>query len=304
MNAMNTINHHLLVKAIEQNPLPVLITDASGRIEYVNPRFVSLTGYRSEEVMGRNPRIFSAGKTAPEVYKKLWDTILRGDLWEGDLCNRRKSGEEFWESISISPIRNSEGLITHFVGVWQDTSRRKYDEETLQQHSKEFEKQSMTDDLTGIHNRRHILIELEREVERARRYGRRLSGMMIDIDNFKKINDRYGHLIGDRIIRAFALVLRQSVRKIDILGRYGGDEFLVILPETNLEGAETIAARIQRNLLEYEHNIVADLSPLTASIGLISFEKVGDTSIVAFIDKVDQALLHAKRAGKNEIVVA
>ena len=101
---------------------------------------------------------------------------------------------------------------------------------TLERMSAQLERQSMTDDITGLYNHRHILVEIDREVERANRYGRMLSGMMIDIDNFKKVNDQHGHLVGDALLREFADVLQRSIRKVDILGRYGGDEFFVILP--------------------------------------------------------------------------
>lgn len=291
----------LLAQAIEQSPVPIIITDVGGHIEYANPRFTVLTGYQLQEVMGKNTHLLSAGKTRPEVYKNLWDTILAGEVWEGDLCNKRKNGEEFWESISISPIKNTGGAITHFIGIWQDATSRKHAEDDLKRRSHEFENQSITDDLTGIYNRRHILEELDREIERALRYGRHLSGMMLDIDDFKNINDRYGHLVGDRVIRAFATLLQRSIRKVDILGRYGGDEFLVILPEAMLDAAKKVAQRIQKNLSEYEHNVLGDLSRFTTSVGLASYEGIQKVDKATFIEKIDQALLQAKQLGKNRI---
>ena len=293
----------LLIQALDQGPDPVMITDCSGKIEYVNKRFSEFTGYRAEEILGQNPRILSAGQTPWETYKQLWNTILSGHVWQGELCNRRKGGGLFWESISIAPIKNRQGRIAHFVGVWNDSTERKRREERITTNLREFEHQSRTDDLTGQYNRRHILVELEREIERVIRYGRRLSGMMIDIDNFKMINDRFGHLIGDRVIKAFAAVISKSIRKIDILGRYGGDEFLVILPEVTLDVAKLVAQRIQKNLLEYEENVLGELGKLTASIGLLSFDGVKETSQSSFIEKIDQALLKSKQAGKNTITV-
>lgn len=284
----------MLVAAVEQAPVPILITDARANIEYVNPRFTELTGYTGKEVIGKNPRILASGRTARQTYEGLWKTILSGKVWEGELCDRRRYGGFIWESLAISPIRDRRNRITHFVGIWQDTTQRKLFEDELQT-------QSRTDDLTGQYNRRHILVELEREVERALRYGRRLSGMMVDIDDFKKINDQYGHTVGDRVLRAFAGVLERSIRKVDILGRYGGDEFLVILPEATVDVAKLVAKRIQRNLSDYQRNVLGELSPFTASMGLLSFEDIKKADQTIFIEKIDQALLKAKRGGKNTL---
>ncbi len=291
----------ILSQAVEQNPHAILITNLSGNIVYVNRRFRALTGYSFEEIVGKNPRVLSSGKTDPEIYRKLWATVLAGEIWQGELLNRRKNGQFFWESISISPVKDGEGRVTHFVGVWNDSTERKKNEERTAESLKEFERQSITDDLTGQYNRRYILLELEKEVARAKRYGRKLSGMMIDIDDFKAINDRHGHLMGDRVIRAFAGIIRKSIRKIDLSGRYGGDEFLVLLPEATMETAKRVAERIRENLRIYEQNVLSDFGKLTASIGLMSFEDMPEADQTTFIERIDGALIQSKRAGKNTI---
>ncbi len=291
----------IFTQAIEQNPLAILITNEVGNIVYVNRAFAALSGYGAEEVLGKNPRMLSAGETAPEIYRELWETIRSGRVWRGELCNKRKNGQTYWESISVAPIKDPDGRVSYFIGVWSDSTEHKRQEESIAASLKDFEHQSKTDELTGQYNRRHILAELEREIERVKRYGRHLSGMMIDIDNFKMINDRYGHLMGDRVIKAFAAVISRSIRKVDILGRYGGDEFLVILPEATLDVGKLVAQRIQKNLLEYEENVLSGLGRLTASIGLLSFENIPEAGPVAFMEKIDHALLQSKRAGKNTI---
>ncbi len=296
-------NEELLINMVHQAPVPVLITDTFRNIVYINSQFTNLTGYSVEDVLGKNPRILSAGKTPPQVYKELWDTVFSGGVWQGDLLNRRKDGEEFWESIAISPIRNKEGAVTHFVGIWQDSTQRKHHLEDVERRSIEFERQAITDDLTGIYNRRFVFSELEREIERAKRYNRPFSGMMIDVDDFKKINDQYGHPIGDRVLRTLAAVLKQSLRKVDVLGRYGGDEFLVVLPETKLEAVKRAARRIQKNLADYEENVIGGLSHFTVSIGLFSSERLGESNPKEIIEKIDEALLKAKQAGKNKIII-
>jgi diguanylate cyclase (GGDEF)-like protein/PAS domain S-box-containing protein len=292
----------LLAAAVHFSPFPILITDREGVIGYVNPMFAQITGYTLDELKGKTPRILKSSQTSLVVHEELWATILSGRIWSGEVCNKKKNGEEFWESISIHSIKDANGSITHFVSIWQDiTKRRKYDEsERLEKET--YEKQSRTDDLTGLYNRRHIFVELEREVQRALRYKRSLVGMMLDIDNFKQINDQYGHFIGDRVIRSFARVLEKSVRTIDILGRYGGDEFLLILPETGSKEARVIAERIQKNVHDYQTHVLIEFGSFTTSIGLVALDESCRGSKALFFEKIDNVLLLAKRAGKNTIV--
>lgn len=293
----------LMSQAVIHSPCPVMITDAAGGIEYVNPLFTQLTGYSLEEIKGKTPRILKSSHTPLSLHQNLWRTILSGAIWRGEICNKRKSGEEFWELISINSIKDARGAVTHFVSVWQDiTARKVHDEEVL--HQKQvFENQSQHDELTGLFNRRHIFLALEREFTRACRYERPLSGMMIDVDDFKQLNDRYGHLTGDRILRAFAKVLHKSIRTMDILGRYGGDEFLLILPETGIHKAGFIAGRIRKNLQDYQENVMGEFGVLTASIGLVTLDDSCRGDKTLFLEKIDRVLLLAKSAGKNTVVI-
>ena len=123
--------------AVEQSPSSVVITDTKGNIEYVNPKFTQLTGYSLEETVGANPRILKSGKTSPEVYKELWKTITLGNEWCGEFCNKKKDGGLYWESASISPIKNDEGLITNFVAIKEDITDRKHADEQIKASLKE-----------------------------------------------------------------------------------------------------------------------------------------------------------------------
>ena len=172
---------------------------------------------------------------------------------------------------------------------------------SLQRMAIQLERQSMTDDLTGLYNHRHILVEVDREVERANRYGRLISGMMIDVDDFKKVNDQYGHLAGDQVLRELSEVLQKNIRKVDILGRYGGDEFLVILPETTLEASRVVAERIQRNVARHSIRVNETFISLTVSVGLFSFTPSQKVDAFTFIDRADKVMLEAKKSGKNTI---
>lgn len=293
----------LLGRAVTASASPMLITDRQGMIVYVNPAFTEFTGYTQAELAGKTPRVLKSPRTPRLVHEDLWRTLSAGKTWRGELLNVRKDGKEYWESIIISAIKDRSGVITHFVGVWQDVTERKNDDDISECEKEVFKKQSRTDDLTGLYNRRHIFVELEREFERATRYNRPLSGMMIDVDDFKKINDQYGHLTGDRVLRTFSKLLEDSIRTIDILGRYGGDEFLLILPETTIGDALIVAHRIRKNLINYHKNVMAEMGGLAASIGLVEFDDSCRAGKALFLEKIDAMLLAAKQAGKNQIIV-
>ncbi len=285
----------LLTEAMDFAPVPVLITNREAIIVYVNRKFLELSGYERRELIGQSPRMLSAKLTPVGVYRELWAAILCGHVWTGELCNKRKNGSIYWELISIGPIRDKSGLITHFIGIWQDITQSK-------EWMRKLEKDSCTDELTGVYNRRHIMAELEKEMNRAQRYEHNLCVMMVDIDNLKRINDAYGHGFGDQILRTFARIFKTATRKIDITGRYGGDEFLVILPETSLKSASLIAQRIQDSIKFYQHNIVGDFVSCSASFGLFSLQDYESCGMAEFIQKADENLLEAKRTGKNRIV--
>lgn len=128
----------ILSRAVEQSPATVVITDLEGTIEYVNPKFVQLTGYALDEAIGQNPRILKSGRQPPEFYQELWKTITQGKEWRGEFLNKKKNGDFYWEDASISPIKNEEGVITHFVGVKEDISASKLAEEKLRESEEKF----------------------------------------------------------------------------------------------------------------------------------------------------------------------
>lgn len=162
--------------------------------------------------------------------------------------------------------------------------------------------QSATDGLTGLYNRRHVLFELEKEIERARRHHRPLAVLMVDLDGFKQVNDVHGHLAGDRMLKEMAFALGGGIRKVDIIGRYGGDEFLVILPEARMDTALIVARRLSDAVRKHSFRIGNEVLLLTASVGIACTENAEGLEPNAFIDKADKAMLEAKRRGKDQIV--
>ncbi len=177
----------MLSQAVEQAPAPVMITSLNGAIEYVNAMFTRLCGYTAEEVLGRNPRILKSGLTSPDQYTTLWETILAGREWQGELANRHKDGTVFWESVKICPLRDTAGTVTGFLKVSQDITERKKYEEGLHYLGTH-------DPLTGLYNRAYFDAELER-LDTGRDFP--VSIVMADIDGLKAVNDSCGHDAGD-----------------------------------------------------------------------------------------------------------
>ncbi len=173
---------------------------------------------------------------------------------------------------------------------------------TLENINSSLKEQSILDELTGQYNRRHILQELDKELDRARRYKHTLAGIMIDVDDFKKINDRHGHLFGDHILKEVTKIFDHCVRTIDILGRYGGDEFIILLPEATPDTAGVVAERIKNAIHKHAFEVKKKKFKVTVSVGAQYFHDLTDMSRVDFIDKIDQALYKAKAAGKDRVI--
>ncbi|NMG44070.1 diguanylate cyclase [Aromatoleum toluvorans] len=280
--------------AVDHAPAAIMITNNRGRIEYVNDAFLNTSGYSRREILGRSPAMFSAGHTRSEVYSDLWQTILSGRVWRGEVRNRRKSGEEYWENMAISPLRDRFGRVAHFVAVREDVTERRGREDDLRQLA-------LVDSLTGIANRRYLLERAEQERQRAQRFGLALTLLMVDIDHFKAINDRHGHAVGDQAIRRVAQTCAGSVREIDIVGRYGGEEFVIVLPGTLPEGGRELAERLRRKIAAIDIAGADGASfGLTVSIGLAGFQP-GD-ELEQVLASADAALYRAKSLGRNKVV--
>jgi diguanylate cyclase (GGDEF)-like protein/PAS domain S-box-containing protein len=281
--------------AIEQTPVTTVITDLAGNIVFVNPKFTDTTGYTSEEAIGQNPRILNIGTRPASDYEELWNSILSGQSWHGVFHNKKKNGDLYWESAVISPVKNKEGIITHFLAVKEDITERKYLQE-------ELEKQATTDELTGVTNRRHFLELANKELKRTIRCNHPLSIVLIDLDHFKSINDTLGHAGGDQALMNFAKICLLNMREIDIFARFGGDEFVLMLPETNQNQAHTFVERMCQTLAAKPIDLGGKPVFITFSSGISSLEG-REESLDALLSRADQALYQAKEAGRNCIVI-
>jgi len=282
--------------ALDQAPAAVLITDRSGRIEYVNDAFLANVGYERAEVIGRTPRLLGAGRACGKVFRDLWQTVVAGGVWHGEILGRRKNGSKYWEKVAVSPLRDGSLRISRFVAVCEDVTDHKRRKEGLHQLAR-------LDPLTGISNRRHLMERARHEWVRADRFGLPLALIMLDIDHFKKVNDEYGHAIGDRAICAVATICEDCVREIDIVGRYGGEEFVIVLPGTDLEGARKLGRRLRKRIAEA---VLQDEKgrpfKLTASLGIAELD--ADVTLDRLLVLADGALYRAKRAGRNRLAAA
>ncbi|MBI3161650.1 MAG: PAS domain S-box protein [Chloroflexi bacterium] len=287
-----------LSRAVEQSPASIVITNVAGKIEYVNPKFTALTGYSLDEARGKTPRLLKSDKSPPEIYADLWQTILAGKEWRGEFVNRKKNGDTYWEYASISAITDAKGNITHFVAVNEDITTRKKTEERVRSLNIELEKQALTDYLTNLYNRRYFMQRGVEEFKRAKRNDQPLSLLMLDIDGFKQVNDSYGHEAGDRALQQVASALKSNLRETDVIGRMGGEEFAMLLPNTSVEDAALLAERVRETIAATSFETPTRALTITACIGVSALN--GDMSnIDDMFRHADAALYHAKNNGRN-----
>nr|WP_162040069.1 EAL domain-containing protein [Gloeothece citriformis] len=282
----------ILKQATEQSPVSVIITDAEGHIEYVNRKFEKLTGYTRQEVIGKNPRLLKSGKISQDQYKQLWRTLTSGQEWHGEFHNQKKNGELFWESASISPIKNEEGVITHFIAIKEDITRRKAQDRILAY-------QANYDALTGLPNRFLAIDRLKLAILQAERQEQRVAVMFIDLDRFKNVNDTLGHEYGDLLLKQVAERLKKCLRKSDTVARLGGDEFLIIIPNLKQPShCKGIAKKILSSL-EKPFNLLEEEAFISASIGITLYPDDGD-DVNALMRNADTAMYLGKRGGRND----
>ena len=412
-----------LSRAVDQSPAMVVITDPQGRIEYVNPHFTEVYGWTLDEIRGKTPRVLKSGQHGAEFYNDLWQTITAGREWRGEVCNKARDGREVWEHMSISPVLDDEGLLTHFVAVKEDVTESKLAADALAESEEKIRAMSeatqdamvmiddkglvvfwnpaaertfgyareevlghklhelvtmpqdldkaksgfpaftasgegqvvgavnefqgrrkdgsvfpvelrvssfrlrgrwwavgtarditdrklvenklremaTTDGLTGALNRRRLMELGHDELERSRRYDRPLGLIMFDVDHFKKVNDTRGHAAGDEVLRVLTATARETLRGADVLGRIGGEEFAVLLPETDLTAASKAAERLRFAAEAMRLECDGQTFSVTVSLGVVLLNK--DESLEDLFKRADQALYRAKEGGRNRVEV-
>ena len=304
-------NLNKLSQAIEQSPVSVMITDLDGSIEYVNPQLCKTTGYKEEELIGKNPRIFKSGNTPEIQFKNMWNAITSGQSWSGELYNKKKNGGLFWENVTISAIKNSKNENTHYLAIKEDVSLRKEHEERRKDYEERLLYQASYDTLTNLPNRTLAYDRIQQAIANAIREQEQLALLYMDFDHFKNINDTLGHDAGDEFLKYMAGRLKACVRDFDTVARLGGDEFLIMLLDIKNERGsqahsfENVIKHKTADILRRvaEPCIIQDMEfAVTASVGIAIFPQDGDDPHI-LLRNADTAMYRSKRKGRNTFEV-
>ena len=280
----------LAAQVFKQSNEGITITDAERNIVLVNHAFTDITGFGELEVIGRNPRLLSSGSHDQAFYRRMWASIDANGYWEGEVWNRRKDGGVYLEWLSITSVRDSDDLVTNYIGIFSDITRQKVDEERIRNLAH-------FDPLTGLANRVLLSDRVQQAIEMAKRNAAPLALLILDLDNFKNVNDSLGHTVGDRLLVEIAARLKATVRAQDTLARLGGDEFILVLPDTDADGAAHVAEKLLATVAQLyqigQHELV-----VTPSVGIAMFPGDG-TNYDTLFKCADTAMYRAKRDGRN-----
>lgn len=292
-----------LSMAVEQSPTSIAITDTSGRIEYVNDAFLSITGYTREELIGANPRILNNGTTPRSTYESLWATLKAGEVWRGEFHNARKDGSLFIESATIAPIREPNGAVTHYVAIKEDITLRRRSEALMH-------RLAYYDSLTELPNRAMLRDRLQHAMQMSRQSGQYGMLLLLDIDRFKQLNDTRGQALGDELLRVTGRRLRHALDEADTVARQGDDDFGVIVEqmgrdkEKALMAAERIARQVHQTLCEpYVLEGASTLNFVTHSMGVTLFggDSAEPVQPETVFKQAEVALFAAKESGRDAI---
>ena len=283
--------HSIAASVFDNTSDGIVVTDASANIILVNRAFTETTGYTLEEVRGQRPSLLSSGHHEPDFYQSMWQSLQNTGAWSGEIWNRRKNGEIYPEWLRISSVRDGQGAVTNYVGIFAEISSQQHLQRQLHQLA-------YYDALTGLPNRQLFYDRIGQAIVRAKRDGSGFAILFIDLDRFKDINDSLGHSFGDKLLQAAACRIKGVVRETDTVSRLGGDEFTILLSET---GSERDVAAIASNLVQ-SSEIPLDVDGrkiyLTASVGIARYPNDA-RDVDMLVKNADVAMYRAKREGRN-----
>lgn len=279
-----------LSRAVEQSMSSVIILTLDAEIKYVNKKFEEATGYTSDELIGKSVHEFEHADGFKERFKEVFKTVMSGHEWRGEVVNRKKNGDELWEYVVTSAIKDGHGEIKHILSVREDITQKKEYEDKLVY-------QANYDDLTGVPNRVLAYDRLSEAMTRAPLNKESVAAIIIGLDTFKKVNETLGHNVGDQLLIEASLRLKHYVPELGTLARLGGDEFLIVLPIDHDDYAEIVASRILDSFTEPfllgEHEVT-----VTASMGISISPNDGDDPNVV-LRNAGSAMHRAKDSGRN-----
>ncbi|HEX5842257.1 MAG TPA: EAL domain-containing protein [Pseudomonas sp.] len=283
---------HLFQRAVEQSSSAFILLDRDGLVEYVNPSFTAITLYSASEVQGRRLAEIPALENLSDL---LFDTrtgLLEHNSWQGEFKSRRKNLEPYWGHLSLSKVHGDDGKLTHYIGIYEDVTASKQ----AQQH---IERLAFRDNLTGLGNRYAFIRALENHF--SDNPGKPISLLLVDIDNFKRINDSLGHQTGDKLLSSLARRLRNSLKSVNILARFASNEFAILLDNLSSEDSQRIAQQVLHTLdkpLFVDNQLIS----VTGSVGLACAPEHGEDP-QTLMKHTGLALHKAKANGKNQLQV-
>lgn len=271
----------------------VMITDAENRIVRINSAFTRITGWTAEESLGRNPSFLSSGKQSPDFYREMWQTLSEAGVWQGEVVNRRRSGQYYPEWLSISTVRNRQGKVTHYLAIFSDISERKRAEGLIHRYS-------WFDSLTDLPNKALLIDRINQAIIAAQNEGKPLYLLAFNLNRLKHINDSLGHNIGDEVLKIVAQRLVKATREGDTVSRVTGDDFVVVVPRLSQpHRAINLAERLVESI-NAPMDIQGNAIHITANAGLSVFPADG-TEPDTLLMNADAALNHSRTQGQNKI---
>lgn len=278
MQLRQRVNEEMINKYI-----PLSHTDLKGVITYANEALTKLTGYSNDELVGKNHRLLRSPETKDEVYENLWNTINADKVWRGEFKIVTKDGSDVWVKILIEPRYDIQGNKIGYVSTREDVSDK--------EHLREL---SENDQLTKAYNRRSFEAKLANAIKKVQKTDKKFGIVMFDIDHFKKVNDVYGHQVGDAVLQKVSKAVKGVTRESDFFARWGGEEFMLLVDQSSLSALQTLVQKIRQTISETDFTPVHSV---TASFGITVY-KDGD-SADSIVKRVDEALYKAKENGRN-----
>jgi diguanylate cyclase (GGDEF)-like protein/PAS domain S-box-containing protein len=285
----------VLANAIEQNSTSMMVTDENGFIQYINPYFTKETGYTIDDLQGKTPVVLTTTPHDLNCLQRIWDKLYTGETWVGELACKRKNGELYWAEARFAPVKDVNNLIKHSVSTFIDISARKLAQDQLS-HIAHY------DVLTDLPNRLSFFKQFTQNLSLAKRQQKNLALLFIDLDGFKRINDTFGHEQGDYVLKECARRMSGSIRASDVIGRIGGDEFLVLLANINSEEGAIILANKILKCIAIPFTINNQPEKLSCSVGISLFPQHGNTES-ELTNNADKAMYEVKTKGKNGVKV-
>lgn len=281
----------LMAQALASAANPIFITDESGQIIWVNDAFVRSSGYTPEEAIGRTPAFLQSSRQSRSFYSKMWQTILAGQIWQGEIIDQRKDGTSYTVEEVVTPLFDKEGVITHFLAIQHDITQRK--KESERDHYLAYH-----DVLTGLPNRAYFLDAQQKAISQAKRSQHMIATLFLDLDGFKPINDAFGHHTGDQLLVAVAERLRATMRQADVVARFGGDEFAVLITDiVDVNIAATLAHKLT-DILSKPFVLRGQKLNVHTSVGIAVYPSDGENPEV-LLTHADKAMYQAKYHGGN-----